>query len=69
MFSDSESVQTEGLCRLCFDRAGSLFAEDGEIRIMTCLSRGLILNKRYALVDVPRASLGIIEHALSKRLN
>lgn len=46
-------VITEHLSRLHFDQAGSLFEEDGEYYIKTCLSRGLFLNERYTLEDIP----------------
>ncbi|KAL8900791.1 MAG: hypothetical protein Q9207_005527 [Kuettlingeria erythrocarpa] len=45
---------TEQLSRLCFNRAGSLFECDGDFHIGTCLSRGLLLNKRYTLNDMAR---------------
>ena len=47
-------VLTEQLTRLCFDRAGSLFEEDEEFHIKTCLSRGLLLHGRHSLPDIPR---------------
>ena len=47
-------VFTEQLTRLCFDRAGSLFKEDKEYYIRTCLSRGLLLYGRHTLRDPPR---------------
>jgi len=47
-------VITWQLSRLCFDRAGLLFEEDGEFQIKTCLSRGLLLNERYSLGDLHR---------------
>ena len=47
-------VLTEQLTRLCFDRAGSLFEEDEEYYIGTCLSRGLLLHERHTLRDLPR---------------
>jgi len=47
-------VITEQLSRLCFDQAGSLFEKEGEFYIKTCLSRGLLLNGRHALRDIPR---------------
>lgn len=47
-------VITEHLSRLRFDQAGSLFEEDGEYYIKTCLSRGLLLNERHTLEDIPR---------------
>ncbi len=47
-------VITWQLSRLCFDQAGSLFEEDGEFHIKTCLSRGLLLNERYSLGDINR---------------
>ncbi|KAL9037972.1 MAG: hypothetical protein Q9214_005469 [Letrouitia sp. 1 TL-2023] len=47
---------TEALSRLCFSEAGSVFEEDrdGEFRVSTCLSRGLLLNQRYAIENIPR---------------
>ena len=42
------------LSRLCFDEAGSLFEEDGEYQIKTCLSRGLLLHERHSLEDFHR---------------
>lgn len=47
-------VITWQLSRLCFDQAGSLFEEDGEFQIKTCLSRGLLLNERHSLEDIDR---------------
>ena len=47
-------VITWQLSRLCFDQAGSLFEEDGEFQIKTCLSRGLLLNERHSLGDINR---------------
>lgn len=47
-------VLTEQLTRLCFDRAGSLFEEDGEFYIKTCLSRGLLVHGRHSLSDIFR---------------
>ena len=47
-------VITWQLSRLCFDQAGSLFEENGEFQIKTCLSRGLLLNERHSLGDVNR---------------
>lgn len=42
------------LSRLCFNEAGSLFEEDGEFQVRTCLSRGLLLNERHSLGDLHR---------------
>lgn len=47
-------VITEKLSRLRFDQAGSLFEEDGEFHIKTCLSRGMVLHNRTAIDDLPR---------------
>lgn len=47
-------VITWQLSRLCFDQAGSLFEEDGEFQIKTCLSRGLLVNERHSLGDINR---------------
>ena len=47
-------VVTEQLSRLSFNQAGSLFEDDGEYNIKTCLSRALILNERYGLEDINR---------------
>ena len=47
-------VVTEQLSRLSFNQAGSLFEDDGEYTIKTCLSRGLILNERHTLEDIHR---------------
>ena len=47
-------VITEHLSRLTFNQAGSLFENDGEYNIETCLSRGLILNERHTLEDIHR---------------
>ncbi len=45
-------VITWQLSRLGFDKAGSIFEEDGEFHIKTCLSRGLLLNERHSLGDI-----------------
>ncbi|KAL8796595.1 MAG: hypothetical protein Q9182_007325 [Xanthomendoza sp. 2 TL-2023] len=42
------------LSRLRFSQAGSLFEESGEFKIKTCLSRGLLMQRRDDLEDVPR---------------
>ncbi len=42
------------LSRLSFGQAGSIFEENGEFYVKTCLSRGLLLNQRYAIEDIPR---------------
>lgn len=42
------------LSRLSFGPAGSLFEEKEEFYVKTCLSRGLLLNQRYAIEDIPR---------------
>ena len=47
-------VITEILSRLCFHQAGSIFEEDRIVSVKTCLSRGLLLNKRYAIEHIPR---------------
>ena len=47
-------IVTEQLSRLSFNKAGSLFEDDGEYNIKTCLSRGLILNERYTLEEINR---------------
>lgn len=47
-------IVTEQLSRLSFNQAGSLFGDDGEYSIRTCLSSGLILNERYVLEAIPR---------------
>ena len=47
-------VITEHLSGLCFDQARSLFEEEEEYYIKTYLSRGLFLNRRYTLEDIPR---------------
>lgn len=49
------------LSRLCFDQAGSLFEEDGEYHIKTCLSRGLLTNERYTL-DINRGPFKSEKH-------
>ena len=49
------------LSRLCFDQAGSLFEEDGEYHIKTCLSRGLLMNERYSL-DINRGPFKSEKH-------
>ena len=45
---------TEHLSRLCFDQAGSLFEEGGELCVKTCLSRGLLCDGRDTLEDILR---------------
>lgn len=45
---------TEALSRLSFRQASSIIEEDGEFHIKTCLSRGLLLNQRYNIEDIPR---------------
>ncbi|KAL8751241.1 MAG: hypothetical protein Q9199_006556 [Rusavskia elegans] len=45
---------TEHLSRMRSDRGGSLLDQDGRFHTSTCLSRGLILNKRYTLTELPR---------------
>ncbi len=47
-------IITWQLSRLRFNQAGSLFEENGGFHIKTCLSRGLLLDQRYALEDIPR---------------
>ena len=47
-------VITEALSRLSFSQAGSLLEEDGQFCIKTCLSRGLLLNQRHDIEDIPR---------------
>ncbi|KAL8676415.1 MAG: hypothetical protein Q9224_007289, partial [Gallowayella concinna] len=42
------------LSRLRFSQAGSLFEDTGEVKIKTCLSRGLLMGRRDDLEDVPR---------------
>ena len=42
------------LSRFSFDRAGSLFEEGTIISIKTCLSRGLLLNSRCHIENLPR---------------
>jgi hypothetical protein len=42
------------LSRLRFDQVGSLFEENGGFQIKTCLSRGLLMNERNSLEDLPR---------------
>ncbi|KAL8734519.1 MAG: hypothetical protein Q9166_001419 [cf. Caloplaca sp. 2 TL-2023] len=42
------------LSQLPFGQAGSLFEEDGEFQIKTCLSRGMVLNHRDGLEDINR---------------
>lgn len=51
-------VLTAHLSRLRFDRAGSLFEEDGEYHIKSCLGRGLLLNQRYTLGELSRGPFG-----------
>ena len=50
------------LSRLCFDEAGSLFEEDGEFQIRTCLSRGLLLHERQSLEDINRGPFKSEKH-------
>jgi len=47
-------AMTWQLSRLGFNQAGSLFEESRDFQIKTCLSRGLILDERHTLEDVPR---------------
>ncbi|KAG8531780.1 uncharacterized protein KY384_003416 [Bacidia gigantensis] len=47
-------VITEALSRLTFDQAGSIIEEGGEFLTTTCLTRGLLLDQRYAMGDIPR---------------
>ena len=47
-------IVTEQLSRLSFNQAGSLFEDDGEYNIKTCLSRGLIFDERHTLEDMYR---------------
>lgn len=47
-------VITWQLSRLGFDQAGSLFEENGEFQIKTCLSRGLLMHERHSLGDINR---------------
>ena len=47
-------VIADHLSRLHFDQAGSLFEEDEKYHIKTGLSRGLLLQGRHALEDIPR---------------
>ncbi|KAI4095517.1 MAG: hypothetical protein LQ339_007204 [Xanthoria mediterranea] len=42
------------LSRLRFCQAGSLFEESKELKVKECLSRGLLVEKRDILEDVPR---------------
>lgn len=42
------------LSQLRFPQAGSLFESDGDFSVRTCLSRGMVLNERDELEDVPR---------------
>ena len=42
------------LSQLSFDVAGSLFEEDGQFQIKTCLARGLLLNQRHSIEDLDR---------------
>ncbi|KAL8791487.1 MAG: hypothetical protein Q9213_000104 [Squamulea squamosa] len=42
------------LSRLRFGQGGSIFEEDGEIKVKTCLSRGLLMEQRDELEDIPR---------------
>ena len=55
-------VITWQLSRLCFDEAGSLFEEDGEFQIRTCLSRGLILHERQSLENINRGPFKCEKH-------
>lgn len=50
------------LSRLCFDEAGSLFEEDWEFQIRTCLSRGLLLHERQSLEDINRGPFKSEKH-------
>lgn len=42
------------LYQLRFPQAGSLFEEEGDFSVRTCLSRGMVLNERDELEDLPR---------------
>ena len=42
------------LSQLCFDWARSLFEEDGELQVKTCISRGLLLHEPHSLADINR---------------
>ncbi|KAL8875970.1 MAG: hypothetical protein Q9198_005750 [Flavoplaca austrocitrina] len=42
------------LSRLRFSQAGSLFDENEEVNVKTCLSRGLLADKRDIADDIPR---------------
>lgn len=42
------------LSRLRFPQAGSLFEEDGDFSVRTCLSRGMVLNERDELEEISR---------------
>ena len=55
-------VITEQLSQLCFDEAESLFEEDGEFQIRTCLSRGLLLHERQSLEDINRGPFKSEKH-------
>ncbi|KXG54184.1 Aminoglycoside phosphotransferase [Penicillium griseofulvum] len=45
---------TWNLAQVRFDRIGSLFEEDGDIKIGQCMSRGHVLHQRYSLDEIPR---------------
>ena len=49
-------IITWQLSRLRFNQAESLFEENEEFHIKTCLSRDLLLNQRYTLEDISRES-------------
>lgn len=41
------------LSRLCFDQAVTLLEADNEFHIKTCLLRGLVLDGRDGVVEIP----------------
>ena len=42
------------LSQLCFDQIGSIFEENGDYEIRTCLPRGLMIDERFSLDEVNR---------------
>ncbi len=62
LFSSLELFITWQLSRLRFGQARSLIEENREFYIKTCLSRGLVLNQRHALEDIPRGSFKFEKH-------
>lgn len=56
------------LSRLRFGRIGSLFEEKGDFKVKNCLSRGLTLNQRYSLEELPRGPFSSASEYYSSHL-